>query len=201
MKSDRHSSGVERHHEERGGAHEDHRQREQQRDADQRGRFAATPLRQCLPAGVVASRHGRAWGRTPLFEPVEPIEHGQRFVGRRALRHRRLQQTTGLAGVAAIEGCYAVLQQLLRFPLPLGQCAACPFDVRPRPRMAPIEKQRACPDVDGLLVLCGEIVVQTGEQELLDLRIPIRFRRSVERMSWVVAKRVGHKMSFEAGEL
>ena len=62
-----------------------------------------------------------------------------------------------------------------------------------------IEEQGACPDVDRLLVLCGEVVVQTREQELLDLRIPIRSRRFLERMSWVVAKRFGHKMRFRSG--
>jgi hypothetical protein len=39
--------------------------------------------------------------------------------------------------------------------------------------VASIEKEGAGPDVDGLLVLRGEVVVQTGEEELLDLRVAI----------------------------
>jgi hypothetical protein len=36
-----------------------------------------------------------------------------------------------------------------------------------------IEEKGPGPDVDGLLVACGEVVIQADEQELLDLRVSI----------------------------
>ena len=105
---------------------------------------------------------------------------------------RRLQQPARLVAVAALERRDAGLQQLFGFALPLGQRAARPLDVRARPRVAAIEKQRARPDVDGLVVLGGEVVIEAGEQELLDLRVAIRIRRGVVRARAVGAKRIGH---------
>jgi hypothetical protein len=36
-------------------------------------------------------------------------------------------------------------------------------------------------------------MIQAGEQELLDLRTPISFRRGIEGARRVGAKRIGHK--------
>jgi hypothetical protein len=47
--------------------------------------------------------------------------------------------------------------------------------------MAPVEEQRARPDVDGLLILRGELVVEADEKELLDLRVAIDGGRIVVR--------------------
>jgi len=47
--------------------------------------------------------------------------------------------------------------------------------------MAAIEKERARPDVDGLVVLSGEIMIEASEQELFDLRVAICIRRGIER--------------------
>ena len=87
----------------------------------------------------------------------------------------------------------AVLQQLLRLALPLGERAAGPFDVGAGARVASIEKQRPRPDVDGCLVLRGEIVIETDEKQLLDLGITIRLRRGIERARTIGAKRIGHR--------
>ena len=76
--------------------------------------------------------------------------------------------------------------------------ASRPFDVRPGTRMAAIQKQRPRPDVDRLFVLAGEIMVETPEEELFDLRIAIGIRRAFERAGTVGTKRVGHRWRRDA---
>ena len=123
----------------------------------------------------------------PAAAPPAPDPGGsaararERVVERRAAVDRGLQQAPRLAAVAALERRDAALQQLLGLPLPLGQRAARPLDVRAGARVAAIEKQRARPDVDRVLVVRGEVVIEAGEQQLLDLRVAIRVRRGVER--------------------
>ena len=105
---------------------------------------------------------------------------------------RRLQQAPCFASVAAAERRGAVVQQFLGLPLPLGQRAARPLDVRARAGMAAIEKQRARPDVDGVLVLRGEVVIETGEEQLFDFGVAIRVRRGARASGCRVgAKRIG----------
>ena len=82
--------------------------------------------------------------------------------------------------VAAVERGHAALQQFLGLPLPLGERAARPIDVRARAGVAAVEKQRARPDVDGEFVVGGEVMVEAGEQQLLDFGIAIRVRRGIE---------------------
>src|SRR2546430_3753244 len=53
-------------------------------------------------------------------------------------------------------------------------CSSDLLDIRARAGMAAIEEQRARPDVDGFLVTGGEVMIEAGEQELLDLRFAIR---------------------------
>ena len=60
--------------------------------------------------------------------------------------------------------------------LPLGLRAARPLDVGARAIVMPIEKQHARPEVDGLFVVAGEVLVEAGEQELLDPRVAIGAR-------------------------
>jgi len=56
----------------------------------------------------------------------------------------------------------------------------------------PIQEQRAGPDVDRLLVLRREVMIQTHEQELLDLRVPTRVLRGFERSGGVGPERIRH---------
>ena len=83
-----------------------------------------------------------------------------------------------------MEGRDAVLQQLFGLALPLGQRAARAFDVGAGTRVVAIEKQRARPDVDRLFVLAGEVVIEAGEQQLLDLGFAIRFRHGLVARAW-----------------
>ena len=115
----------------------------------------------------------------PRFEPVQPIEHGERLF--RAARRCRSRPAAagGFVAVAAAERGDAVLQQLFGLALPLGQRAARALDVGARARVAAVEEQRARPDVDGVLVVGGEVVIEADEQQLLDLRVAIRCRLGV----------------------
>ena len=55
-----------------------------------------------------------------VLQPVEPVEHGKRFVARRAPRHRGAEQPTSLAAVAAMKRGDAVLKQLFGLALALS---------------------------------------------------------------------------------
>jgi hypothetical protein len=46
--------------------------------------------------------------------------------------------------------------------------------------MAPIEKERARPDVDRAFVASSKVMVEAGKQQLLDFRVAIGVRRVVE---------------------
>ena len=151
----------------------------------QAGRWRARPAHAEPARGTRSARPGGA-GRAAVSSRIQPLEHGERFFGRRAAVDRGLQQAARFVAVAAVERGDAVLQQLFGLALPLGQRAARPLDVGARAGMAAVEEQRARPDVDGELVLGGEVVIEADEQELLDLRVAIRSRRGV-----VARERVG----------
>ena len=122
-------------------------------------------------------------------ETIEAIEQRQRLVRRRATLDGGCQQAPGSDSIAALKRGLPCLQQLLAFPLTLGNGAARAFDVRPRTRVTAIQKQHARPDADGELVLSVEVMVQTGEQQLLDARLAAR-RRSNGTV--VLALRISH---------
>ena len=78
---------------------------------------------------------------------------------------------------------YPRVQQLVPFALAFGDRRAGALDVGPGPRVAAVEKEHPRPDVDRELVLTVEIVVESGEEQLLDSRVGA-FR---------VAKRIRHQ--------
>src|SRR5262249_7976490 len=143
-----------------------------------------------------AARPGRLNARADV-QPIEAIEKRQRLLRGSAAVDRRPEQAPGLLAIAAIEGCHAGVQQLFGLTLPLGERAARPLDVRTRASVAPVEKQRSRPDVDGLLVVRGKIVVKAGQQQLFDLAVAISFRGLLKRPSAVGAKRIGHMLGCE----
>ena len=112
---------------------------------------------------------------------LEAIEQRARVVGASAAVDRRLQQSPGFRALAAIERRHTVVQQLFGLPLTFRQRAARPFDVGTRTRMAAIEKQRPRPDVDRLVVVGRKVVIQAGEEQLLDFCVAIGVRRGVDR--------------------
>ena len=104
----------------------------------------------------------------------------------------RRDQRTGFTRVAAIEREKAAVQQFVPMALALGDRAAGAFDVGPGTGMAAIDEQDACPDVDRLLVLVGEVVRQAGEQELFDARIAVTIRDVPSSGLTVGSKRICH---------
>jgi hypothetical protein len=56
-------------------------------------------------------------------------------------------------------------------PLSFGLGAACPIDVRARAIVVAIEEQDTRPEVDGGFELAGEVVIQPGDEQVLDSRV------------------------------
>jgi hypothetical protein len=123
-------------------------------------------------------RHSRG------LQAIDPVEQRERFLGDGALFDRRHEETPCSVCFAALERRGPRVDELFSLSLPLGYRPACPLDVCPRSGMAPIDEQRAGPDVNGKLVLTGEVVVQAIQQEFLDTRFPIQlcFERGGERL-------------------
>ncbi len=86
----------------------------------------------------------------------------------------------------------AAVDQLFGFALPLGQGLPRTLDVGACPIVGAVEEHDARPDVDRLLVLGCEVVVEPGEQEVLDPRLAIGQGGIVARTGVVGAQGIGH---------
>ncbi len=109
--------------------------------------------------------------------------------------NRRIQQLARRVDLPSLECLHAVVQQLLRLALLLGQRASGAFDVCPRPRVLPIEEERARPDIDRLCVVRCEVVVEAAEQQAFDLGVALGGtvgRRRDEAFDVAGAERIGH---------
>ena len=62
------------------------------------------------------------------------------------------------------------MQQLLGFPLTLGDRLPRPFDVRASAIVIAVEKDDARPDVDGLFVVFCEVMIEAGDEKFFDAR-------------------------------
>ena len=85
------------------------------------------------------------------------------------------------------------MKQFLRLALLFRHRASCALDVRAGARVAAIEEQHPRPDVDGLCVVGGKILIETGKQKALDLGVALGV--TVGRggiVDWIRAKRIGH---------
>jgi len=70
-----------------------------------------------------------------------------------------------------------------------------------RPRVAAIEKERPSPDIDGLRVVGGEVVVQARDEQAFDFGVALgasvcRRRHGVE----IRAERVGHSTDVDLSD-
>jgi len=113
------------------------------------------------------------------LEAIEALEQGERFIGDRTVLDSRHEETSRGFRFPSLESRGSGVDELLTFPLPLGDRPARPFDVRSRPGMATIDEQRARPDVNRELVLTGEVMIEAAQQQFLDagLAIALRFER------------------------
>ncbi len=67
----------------------------------------------------------------------------------------------------------SLVDEGLHFALPFGDEAARPIDIGLGAGVAAVEKRDAGPDVDRLIEAAGEILVEAGEQQLLDAAFAI----------------------------
>ena len=65
------------------------------------------------------------------------------------------------------------MEKLFGLPQALRQRGLCPFDVRSRTRMRPIQEKHTRPHIDRALVVTLEIMIESREQELFDLYVPL----------------------------
>ena len=138
-------------------------------------------------------RHGSRGPHARRLEAVEPLEQDEGFFAVRAALDGRGQQRSRRARIAAIERGRARVQQLIAFPLTLGDGAARAVDVRLGPRMAPIEEEHARPDADGELVLSDKVVIEPGEEEVFDARVALALGHFSRFGEVVGPQRVGHR--------
>ena len=104
---------------------------------------------------------------------VDAREKRERDIVRAAALHGRIQHLPRRLDLSTLERRDAVVQQLFRLALLLGHRAAGALDVRARPRVIAIEKQRARPDVDGLCVVGREVLIEAGKKKALDLGVAL----------------------------
>ena len=131
--------------------------------------------------------------RSPYLQPIETMQQGQRFVAATGTLGRR-QQLPGRRAIAARERIGPGLKELFCLPLSFRERAPCPLDIRTRFPVGTIEKEHARPDVDGEIVTAGEIVIETGEQQLFDSGVTITIG-VIGIRGPIGAKRVGHAAS------
>ncbi len=123
-----------------------------------------------------------------MIDSIQPVQQCKSFVGVSAPADCILEESSSLNGLAAVERGQAAVEQLFRLALPLSHGASGALDVRAGACVAAVEKQCARPDVDRLLELRGEVMVKSGEEQLLDLGVPIPVQRGVE-----LARTIGRK--------
>ena len=66
------------------------------------------------------------------------------------------------------------MQQFLGLALLFGQRAPGTLDVCARPRVLAIQKERASPDVDRLIVVGCEVMIEPAQQQTLNLGVALR---------------------------
>ena len=115
-------------------------------------------------------------------EPLDAVEHPLRVVSRRAAIERIGNQAAGARDIAGLKGRHPLVQDRFGLPLQLGLRVASAVDVGARPIVMPIEEQHARPEVDGRFVVTEEILIEPGEQQLLDAGVALRLGQRVGRV-------------------
>ena len=68
------------------------------------------------------------------------------------------------------------MDELFAFALAFGDRAARPLDIRSRTSVAAIDEERSRPDVDGEIVLAGEVIIEAVQKQLFKARFAIVLR-------------------------
>src|SRR5262249_25496364 len=114
---------------------------------------------------------GGTWGGGA--DAIDPREECEGDIMSAAPLYGSVQQLPCGVQLSPLECGDAGMQQLFRFTLPLGERRPGPLDVRSRPRVIPIEKERARPHVNRLRIVAREVMIESGQKEVLDFRITI----------------------------
>ena len=111
---------------------------------------------------------------------------------RAATRNCSDEQRPRLGHVTAVTGCNTGVQQRLRFSDPFGDRRPRPVDVRAGPRVAAIQKQHPCPDVDGSLQPSPNVVIEIRQEQLFNFD---RVIGAPDTSGWglVTLRGIGHR--------
>ena len=111
--------------------------------------------------------------------------------------HGFRQQRACRGKVTGVVRGHAFLHERLDLALPLGHEPPCAIDIGLGPAVAPIEERDPRPDVDRLLEASGEILIEAGEEQLLDAAFAIASLRvvgNVARRGWRhMARSIRHR--------
>lgn len=121
----------------------------------------------------IDSQVSRGCGRLCGAQPFDPIEHPLGIVQRCSTLDGIGHEAARQCHIAFVKRFDALMKDGFGFALPLGLCATRPLDVGAGSTVVTIEEQDARPQVDGLFVLGGEILIEAREQQLLDSGVPL----------------------------
>jgi hypothetical protein len=110
----------------------------------------------------------RRCGRLCNAKPLDAIEHALRIVERRPSLDGIGDEASSQGHVALVKRLDALMKNSLRLALPLGLRTPRTLDIRASAAVVPIEEQDTRPEIDRLFVLIGEVLIETGKQQLLD---------------------------------
>ena len=134
----------------------------------------------------------RIGGETNGTDAIQTIEKDAGGVT--ALLQRARKELARLVDLARVVCDDAVVKTFVGLALPLGKRAASPLDVGTRTIVMTVEKNDARPDADCALILSAEIVIESGEEKLLDSRLSVRFVVRLVRADRVGRHRIRHQM-------
>jgi len=137
-------------------------------------------------------RIGRETNGTYAIQTIEKDAGGVT-----ALLQRAREELARFVDFASVVCDDAVVKTFVGLALSLGKRAASPLDVGARTIMMTVEKNNARPDADRALVLSAEIVIESGEEELLDSRLSVRFIMWLGRADRVGRHRIRHQMGID----
>lgn len=109
--------------------------------------------------------------RLDRVQPLDALDDFVQIGARGTTLEGSLEQLPRSRHVAAGEQLLRLLHQRIGLALSFGLRTPRPFDVGTCPIVMPIEEQHASPEMDGVFVAMSEVLVESGEEQLLDARL------------------------------
>jgi len=104
---------------------------------------------------------------------IDASKDTERHIMRGTLLQRVTQQCTRAHHLAFVKRFETLVNQRLGNPLLLSLGAPRSIDIGARAIVGAIEEQDACPQTDGGFELAREIVIEPGNEKILDSRVVI----------------------------